>query len=347
MASILHVGTDEGVTTLRSKDGRSWEVTEAKMPKVSVEAVVVVPSRPNIVLAGTRGDGVWRSDDSGATFNKPSRGRRAPGKVRCLALDPVNDSRLYAGAEPIDLFVSEDLGEHWQVLESVAEHPWVQQVDYPVQAVEPHLRDIAIDPTNPDVIYLALQVGFILKSTDGAKSWTLLNKGFDADVHTFALNPANPSEIAIATGGENSRRGVSGGKALFKSRDGGESWRPLALQFEQDYSIPYLLQPGHPEVALVALANGNPGRWRARDSGAESLFVRTQDGGESWSEIDLPFSFAGRGMIVAMTPDAGDPNRLFALFNTGELIMSPDAGESWSEIDAHFDGPNSIKSTAA
>ncbi|HVB05862.1 MAG TPA: hypothetical protein VNF07_06415 [Acidimicrobiales bacterium] len=347
MTTVLHVGTDEGVRTLRSEDGSTWEEHKAQMPTLSVEEVVVVPSRPHIVLAGTRGDGVWRSEDGGATFSKPSRGRRGPGKVRCLTLDPVNDSRVYAGTEPIDLYVSDDLGEHWEVLESLWEHPWTAQVDYPVANVEPHVRDIAIDPSNPDVLYLALQVGYILKSVDGAKSWTLLNEGFDADVHTFAINPAAPNELSIATGGESSRRGVSGGKALFKSADAGESWQALATEYSQTYSIPYLLKPGQPETAYVALANGNPGRWRARESGAESVLVRTRDGGTSWEEVPLPFSFAGRGMIVAMTPDATDAERLFAVFNTGELIASADGGESWSDLGLRFEGPNDLKSVAA
>ena len=56
------------------------------------------------VFAGTRGDGVWVSEDFGASWKKPCYGKRGPGKVRCLAFDPrdanyhwfVGDGMLHA-----------------------------------------------------------------------------------------------------------------------------------------------------------------------------------------------------------------------------------------------------------
>src|SRR5579862_4957161 len=151
---IIYAGTDEGVQTLESGDGRSWEITHRSPARGlgdwSVEEVAVLPSKPNMVLAGTRGDGVWLSEDFGENWCKPSYARRGPGKVRCLALDPRDERRVFAGCEPIDVMVSEDLGKTWQPLESVWEQPTVKHVTYPVAVVEPHVRDITIDSLRPD-----------------------------------------------------------------------------------------------------------------------------------------------------------------------------------------------------
>ncbi|HET8562516.1 MAG TPA: hypothetical protein VFM35_01460, partial [Candidatus Binatia bacterium] len=146
MASVLYLGTDEGVVTLRSEDGRSWKVENRGLEDWSVPEVAVSPSAPNRVFAGTRGDGVWLSEDFGASWKKPCYGKRGPGKVRCVTIDPHDPNTLYAGTEPIDVFISRDGAKSWDRLDSVWNIPWVQTITYPVATVEPHVRDITIDP---------------------------------------------------------------------------------------------------------------------------------------------------------------------------------------------------------
>ena len=90
---------------------------------------------------------------------------------------------------PIDIFVSHDAAKSWERLDSVWDIPTVASVMYPVATVEPHVRYIVIHPKNPDTMYAALQVGYMLKSTDGGRTWKLLDKGLDSDVHTIALDP--------------------------------------------------------------------------------------------------------------------------------------------------------------
>ena len=90
MASILYLATDEGVVTLKSEDGRYWKVEHHGLKDWQVPEVAVSPAAPNKVFAGTRGDGVWLSEDFGATWKKPSYGKRGPGKVRCLSFDPLD-----------------------------------------------------------------------------------------------------------------------------------------------------------------------------------------------------------------------------------------------------------------
>lgn len=343
MASILYLGTDEGVVTLRSDDGRKWAIENHALKEWAIPKLAVIPSRPHRVFAGTRGDGVWVSEDFGKSWRKPSYGRPGPGKVRCVTLDPHEPNTLYAGTEPIDVFVSRDAGQRWTRLDSVWRVPWVESVDYPVPTVEPHVRDITLDPKDPTTIYAALQVGFILKSADSGESWRLLNKGLDADVHTIVIDPRNTKSLFVATGGHDYRKGVAPGKALYRSQDGGESWTPTAMDFPHEYSVPLAMHPKNSEVLYSAVAKGQPGQWRKRATGAESFIIRTKDGGKKWEQLDGNLSEIGKNFAEAIVIDETDPNRIYAALRSGEVYRSEDSGDSWAKIDVKVGSASDLK----
>lgn len=341
MATFLYVGTDAGAVTVRGEKG-AWEIQQQALNAWEVCEMAANPERPNVVFAGTRGDGVWRSEDAGKSWFKPCYGKRGPGKVRCVTPDPNDDRTLYAGAEPIDIFVSHDLGASWECLDSVWDQPFVGTVQYPVAVVEPHVRDIAIDATDSRVMYAALQVGYMIKTTDGGKTWKLLDKQLDADVHTIGLNPSQPGHILIATGGHDYRLGRAPGKALYRSIDGGESWQPSGASFSQEYSVPLVVHPANPRVAFAGLAHGTPGAWR-RPSGAEATLVRTMDGGDTWQEIGRGFPDAGRRMPIGIAVDPCEPSNVYAALSDGQLVASLDGGDSWAALDVKTPPPNDIK----
>jgi len=345
MASTLYLSTAEGVFTV--KGNGSWKIEQQSLEDWDVQEVAVSPSQPNVVYAGTRGDGVWVSQDAGKSWKKPCYGKRGPGKVRCVTIDPNDSNTVYAGTEPIDIFVSRDGAKSWERLDSVWSVPYVATVDYPVSTVEPHVRDITIDPKNSKTIYAALQVGYMLKSADGGKTWKLLNKSVDADVHTIVIDPQNTNALFIATGGHDFRLGNAPGRALYTSRDGGESWAPTAMDFPFEYSVPLVMHPKNHEVLYSALANGQPGQWRKRQTGAESMLIRTKDGGKSWQKLDGNISTAGKDFPEAIALDPGDPNRVYAAMRGGEIYSSDDAGDQWRKLDVKVASVSDMKCVAA
>jgi len=345
-STLLYVATDEGILTLKSENGRQWKVESQSLQDWAIPKIAVLPSRPNLVFAGTRGDGVWVSEDFGKSWKKPCYGKPGPGKVRCLTVDPHDPDTLYAGAEPIDLFISRDAGKSWTRLDSVWKVPWVASVDYPVSTVEPHIRDIAVDPKDAKKIYIALQVGFILKSADGGASWRLLNQGLDSDVHTIVIDPRDTNRLFIATGGHDCRKGSVSGRALYLSSDGGESWRPTAMDFSQEYSVPLTMHPKNPDVLYSALANGQPGQWR-RPTGAESLMVRTRDGGKRWERLDGKLSEISRNFAEAIVIDQSQPDHLYAALRSGDLYASEDGGDNWAKTDVKLSSVSDMKCVRA
>ena len=115
------------------------------------------------------------------------------------------------------------------------------------------------------------------------------------------------------------------------STDAGESWDPTALEFEQEYSAPLAIHPDNPAVILSAVANGNPGSWRTRPSGAEATLIRSDDGGEHWTGVEQgPSSTEFTDAIVF---DESDPDRVYLGLRSGELYGSRDGGRSWSPLN--------------
>jgi photosystem II stability/assembly factor-like uncharacterized protein len=343
MASYLYAGTDKGVVTLKSRDGRSWELAHQTLQDWAVPKIAVDPAAPNRVLAGTRGDGVWVSEDFGATWKKPCYGKPGPGKVRSITLDPRDSRTVYAGGEPIDVYVSEDLGASWDRLDSVRKLPWVEQVTYPVAVVEPHVRDIAIDPADPRNMYLALQVGAILRSKDGGSNWEVLDRRYDSDVHTILIDPDDPSTIRIATGGHDMRQGKSGGRALFMTEDGGESWAPLAMTFSQEYSVPLTMHPTNHDILFSSIAHGQPNSWRTRDTGAESRIIRSKDGGKSWEALEQGLDGVAQNFAECIVFDEQHPDRVYAALRNGSLYASMNGGDSWEKLDLRISAPGDMK----
>jgi photosystem II stability/assembly factor-like uncharacterized protein len=330
MDTILHIGTDAGVITLRSRDRRNWDVGERNLKRWETSELVVSAEAANKVFAATRGDGVWVSDDFGKTWSKPSRGKRGPGKVRSITIDPHDSRRLYAGCEPADIFMSEDEGKNWVRFDSLWDIPSIATMPYPVPSVEPHVRDVAVDPADADILYASLQLGYIAKSQDRGRTWRLLDNNLDCDVHTINIDPGDPRRLIVATGGHDARLGRAPGRALYRTDDAGASWMPTGTDFTHEYSVPLVRDPHDPKRIYSALARDPQGRWKRRDSGAESIIIRTDDGGENWHRIGREID--GRQFPEAIAVDPVNRGHVYAACRNGDLFASEDAGDTWRAV---------------
>ena len=342
MENLLYIGTDRGVVTARSGDRQSWRIAEHGLKNWEISELAVSAESPNKVLAGTRGDGVWLSEDFGQTWKKPCYGRRGPGKVRSITIDPHDPQRLYAGCEPVDVFMSEDEGKNWIRFDSLWDMPSIAAMSYPLPRVEPHARDVTVDSANADVLYVALQLGFIAKSTNRGRTWTLLDKNLDCDVHTIVTDPANPRRLVIAVGGHDSRRGEAPGRALYTSDDSGANWAPVTMDFTQEYSVPLVRDPHNPLRLYSALAHGTQGRWRKRETGAEAIMIRSDDNAKTWHQVGAGLN--SREFPETITADAMSAGRLYAACRNGDFYTSEDAAESWRpmSLDLKVTGVNSL-----
>ena len=334
MGLVIYAGTGRGVIEIREQNG-DWSIGRRHfMPQWEITQLLVRDT--GMLVASTRGDGVWfqldrKGEGMAGGWVKPCYGRPGPGKTHTIAIDPNDPATIYAGTEPIGLWVTHDSGKNWEPLPGLWNAPGVQQIDYPVPFVEPHVRHLAIDPNNSNILYASLQVGYLGKSIDRGVTWRVINGGIDADVHTIVVHPGNSNKLFAATGGHGAREGITRGRALYTSEDGGETWSPMATQFEEEYAVPIVMQPGHPDVLFSSVASGPAPFWR-RPEGAKGRFIGSRDGGRHWEQIKLPDERVGQEFPGAIGFDPLDSDQVYMSTDKGALYHSADGGKRWNRV---------------
>lgn len=205
--------------------------------------------------------------------------------------------------------------------------------------------DIAVAPSNPDIIFVGSGEGLhrpdlgvgdgIFKSTDGGETWEHLGLKDVQQVGRLIIHPTNP-DIVIVAGlghpyGANEQRGV------FKTIDGGKTWKKVLYINEHTGAIQVEFDPNNPDILFADMWEHQEGPWEnAAFSGPNSGLYKSTDGGENWRKLTegLPTAEQGLGRI-GVGIAASNSNIMFATVDArqnGGIYKSTDAGESWSLI---------------
>ena len=193
--------------------------------------VFVHPTDPNIVLAGTH-DGVYRSTDRGKTFKRANFPDKKM-EIWSFLVDAGNPKLMYAGGSPIAVYRSEDSGETWKRL------PDPQMPTRCVMPFQCRVMRMAQHPGKPGTIFAALEVGGVMRTTDGGETWKdcspdlvrlaklphlkskiasdTADEGM-LDGHAITINPADPDAVIVAV-----RMG------LFRTADDGDTWQDMEV----------------------------------------------------------------------------------------------------------------------
>jgi photosystem II stability/assembly factor-like uncharacterized protein len=140
------------------------------------------PADPDTLYAGLREGGVCRSVDGGRSWVEcalPEAG------VFSLAISAA-DGAVYAGTEPSRLFRSDDGGASWHELEALLELPSRPTWSFPPRPWTSHVRWIAPSPHEADLILVGIELGGLMRSSDGGETWQDHRPGAQRDVHSLA-----------------------------------------------------------------------------------------------------------------------------------------------------------------
>ena len=199
------------------------------------------------------------------------------------------------------------------------------------------VHDVEALPHDPSTIFVASASGGLWKTTNRGHTWR--NVFSDQGVSTFgdvAIAPSDPNVVYAGTGEQNNRQSSSWGDGVYRSDDGGETWRHLGLVGTRHIGK-VLVHPRDPDIAYVA-ALGN--LWRGNE---ERGVYRTQDGGRTWERVLYVDEFTG---AVDLVMDLQNPRILYAAtyqrlrrtwgFNGGGpgsgIHRSVDGGDTWREL---------------
>ena len=303
-------------------------------------AVAGVPSQPSVFYVGAVNGGVWKTDDAGRSW-RPIFDAEPTQSIGAIAVAPSDPDIIYvASGEGLlrpDLSVgdgiyrSADGGRSWSHL-GLADGQQIAQ--------------LAVDARDPRRVFAAV-LGHpyganaergIYRSLDAGATWQrVLYKDADTGGCAVAIDPAHP-EIVYAGlwqqrlgpwEDKNEFNGTGGG--LFKSTDGGTSWRRLTAGLPADLSqINIAIAPSAPQRLYATVGTSEPGDY----SSAAGLGVfRSDDAGESWTRITTdprPALRIGGGDLPVVVVDPTNPD---VLYSTGIVTMkSADGGRTWVSL---------------
>ncbi len=190
---------------------------------------------------------------------------------------------------------------------------------------------------NPDIMYVGTASGGIWKSTSGGIKWTpIFDEEVTASIGALAIQQSNPSVIWAGTGEGNPRNSLNGGYGVYKSLDGGKTWKAMGLQ-ETRHIHRIIIDPTAPNTVYVG-AIGSP--WGEHE---ERGVYKTTDGGATWEKVLFVNNKTGVGDMVM---DPSNPNKLIVgmwehkrdpwFFKSGGkgsgLYMTYDGGENWKKL---------------
>ncbi len=263
----------------------------------------------------------------------PTRG----GRVTAVAGHRAHPSTFFMGATGGGVWKTEDWGGTWL--------PVADDV-----LTTGSIGAIRIAPSNPDIVYVGTGSDGIrsnvisgrgmIRSDDGGQSWRTIGLEATGQIGAVEIHPRNP-EVAWAAAlgnpfGPNPERGV------FKTTDGGRSWRKVLFTSDSVGAIDLELHPTNPDIVYAAMWRGERKPWTIisgmSEAAREDGIWRSEDGGESWTYValSLPSGLIGK-IDFAVSPAA--PDRVYALVETKEpdegLYRSDDAGRSWRQVSDH------------
>ncbi len=141
------------------------------------------------------------------------------------------------------------------------------------------IADFAVNPKNQSEYYVAAACGHVWKTTNNGNTFEPVfdNEGAYS-IGCLAMDPKNPNVIWVGTGENNHQRALGYGDGVYKTVDGGKSWKNMGLKESRQIGM-IAIDPGNTDVVYVA-AEGS-----AWGPGGERGLYKTTDGGENWEKI--------------------------------------------------------------
>jgi photosystem II stability/assembly factor-like uncharacterized protein len=262
---------------------------------------------------------------------------RFGGHVHALAVNPQT-KELFLGARPI--YRSTDNGKSWTAIEGI-----------PKSEERANITSVAIDPTDPQVMYATGHGVGVVKSTDGGTTWSSASSGLGGvSSEGFAIDGKDPKTLYVWVLGT----------GLYRSTDAGGSWQrvddgPKKQEIRSLASVnsptgmggiwlyaglntgvmkspdcfcgwDWLPNEGLPEGRVYSLAV-DPSNPKVVYAGLREGVFKTTDGGQSWTQVTDQVEDA------VVTVNAGNPNEVYAVGADGRLVFSADAGERWTKAE--------------
>ena len=202
---------------------------------------------------------------------------------------------------------------------------------------------IAVAPSDANVLYagtgesqlrgnVAAGDG-VYRSTDAGRTWVNVGLRETRHIARVVVDPRDPDTVWVAAlghaWGPNPERGV------YRSRDGGKSWRRVLFVDERTGAADLAIDPHNPRVLFAAFWQAYRAPWSVESGGPASGLYKSTDGGDSWTKLagGLPAGVVGR---IGVAVSGAREGRVWAIVEAaqGGLFRSDDGGQVWQRVSA-------------
>ncbi|MCB8932639.1 MAG: hypothetical protein M9921_04235 [Fimbriimonadaceae bacterium] len=294
-------------------------------------AVSGVPGRPDEFYMGATGGGLWKSTNAGEDWRNVSDGFFKTGSVGAIGVSPSNPDIVYVGMGETEIrgnishgdgvYKSSDAGKTWT-------HVGLQDTQ--------SIARVRVHPKDPDTVYVAA-LGHvygpspergIFKTTDGGRTWSkILYVNDRAGAIDLSMDPSNP-EVLYASTWEAWRTPYAlnsggAGSRLYKSVDGGKSWKDLT----RNAGLP----PGMMGKIGVSVSPVDPNRVYAIVENLSGGIFRSDNAGDTWELVNDSRSYRQRAWYYTrIFADTKDKDTVYVL-NVG-FARSTDGGKTFRGV---------------
>lgn len=334
----LYAATGDDVVRVDLGPGQDPRITTV-LERIGAQCVALDPADPGRVLAGTFDNGAFLTLDGGQRWQHASDGIPHPRvlSVAISAPDRVDGKgALFAGTEPSNLYRSRDDGRNWDAFPALPKLPSAPTWSFPPRPWTSHVRWIEPDPHNADVLFVGIELGGVMRSTDGGTTWEDRKPGSQYDCHALAIHPVAHDRVYEAAGG-----------GVAYSVDHGATWQPCDDGMDRHYSWGVAVDPEDPDLWYVSAAPG-PGHAHSSNRDAQAMLYRTRGvpGGVRWEPLGAPGTDTRHARLhhpnavmpysLCTIPDW--PNGLIVGMRDGTVLLSDDAGDTFQSLPLQLPG---------
>ncbi len=197
----------------------------------------------------------------------------------------------------------------------------------------------AVDPTDRAHYFVAVASGGVWKTTNSGTTWTPVfdNEG-SYSIGAITIDPKDPAVVWVGSGENNAQRSVGYGDGVYKSEDGGKSWKNMGLK-KSEHIGRILIDPRDSKVVYVAAQGPLWG------PGGDRGLYKTKDGGKTWKAV---LTISENTGVTDIAMDTSNPDiiyaaawqrrrHVFTMIDGGPesaLYKSTDAGETWTKLSS-------------
>ena len=331
--TILFAAMENSLLVLESSSNgdnvdNGWKVNE-QLKGLHPTAIAIDPQKnSNRVYCGTWNDGLWKTDNSGQTWEKTLL-TISNANITSVSVSPIEKGEdrfntVFVGTEPSIIFSSSDGGQTWEKIDGFNKLDSSSTWAFPPRPWTNHVRWIEPDVNEKDYLFVAIEAGALIKSFDGGKTWKDRVKSGPYDTHTLVSHKKAPQRLYSAAG-----------DGYFESQDYGMTWKNSNKGLEDNtYLMSIAVNPNNPQNKVVSAANR---AWKAHDrKDAESFlyrqFATEEDVDIKW-ELVTQGIFESRGTIISILESNPTNKDEFYCLNNRGIYCSKDSGISWEKLE--------------